>query len=345
MGMRPLCPDYLPDTNRSLGALARRCHAAGRRPTVPLMGYPGLNLTASTIKQNQSNWALQYRTIEALYERFEPDAMFMLMDLSIEVNALGLLVRFPLHETPTVEEHPVQSIADLDAHRQIDVLADGRAMVCLKVIEAMRERLPVPAGAFVTGPFTLAALMVGASEMAMNVVMQPDLCHAALELATQVVSRYVVGLVEAGVDTIMILDPTAVMLGPAHYREFAGEPCAQLISQSEGVEMILHICGDTGHIVPAMLETGADGLSIDHPMDMAQVAEQMGPDVLLMGNVDPVRMLHENAETVADDTRHALESVAAHPAFVLSSGCDLPQDVPEACIDAFMAEGRNWRAE
>lgn len=309
------------------------------------MGYPGLNLTASTVKQNQSNWALQYRTMEALYERFQPDAMFLLMDLSVEVNALGLLVRFPLNETPTVEEHPVRAVADLDAHRHMDVLADARAMVCLKVIEAMRAGLPVPIGAYVTGPFSLAALVMGANEMAMNVVIQPDLCHAALNMAVQVVSRYVAGLIDAGVDSIMILDPTAVMLGPDHYREFAEEPCARLISASQGVETILHICGDTGHIVPAMLKTGVDGLSLDHPMDMAQVAEQVGPDVLIMGNVNPVGMLHNSAEAVADDTRRALDSLTAHPPFVLSTGCDLPQDVPQANIDAFMAEGRNWQSE
>ena len=314
-------------------------------PIVPLMGYPGLNLTDSTVKQNQFNWDLQSRSLEALYERFEPDAMFLLMDLSVEVSALGLLVRFPLHETPSVEEHPIRSAEDLDHYRRIDVLADGRAIVCLKVIEAMRARLPVPACAFVTGPFTMAGLMMGASAMAMNVMVQPDLCHAALELATDIAVRYARGLVEAGADSVMVLDPSAVMVGPDHYREFAGAYCARLIQELAGVEVILHICGDTGHLLEEMVATGAAGLSVDHPMDLGQVAETVGPEALIIGNVDPVRILHESAETVAEDTRRALTSAAGHEMFILSSGCDLPQDVPEENIDAFMREGRDWGSD
>ena len=114
------------DADRSLRALALAAHARGRRPVAPLMGYPGLQLTASTVKQNQFNWDLQRRTLVALYERYQPDAMFFLMDLSVEVSALGLLVRFPLHETPSVEEHPVRSVEDLDAHRQ-----EGAAQVII----------------------------------------------------------------------------------------------------------------------------------------------------------------------------------------------------------------------
>ncbi|MCD6359593.1 MAG: uroporphyrinogen decarboxylase family protein [Armatimonadetes bacterium] len=331
------------DADRSLRALALAAHARGRRPVAPLMGYPGLQLTASTVKQNQFNWDLQRRTLVALYERFQPDAMFFLMDLSVEVSALGLLVRFPLHETPSVEEHPVRSVEDLDAHRHLDVLADGRALVYLKVVEALREELPVPVGAYVTGPFTLAALMMGANDMALNVVMQPDLCHATLELAGSVVARYARALADHGADSIMVLDPTAVMLGPDHYQQFAGIYCRRLIEELRGVEVILHICGDTGHILEAMLHTGAAGLSVDHPMDLAEVARRVGPDTLIMGNVDPVRMLNQSPETVAQDARRALQAAADHPAFILSSGCDVPPDTPQQNIEAFMNEGRNWR--
>ena len=327
---------------RTLCDITRRMKSEGRMPVVPLMGYPGLNLTASTVKQNQFNWELQRRSMVALYERFEPDAMYLLMDLSVEVSALGLFVRFPLHETPSVEDHPIRSIEDLEHHRQIDVLADGRAIVYLKVVEAMRAQLPVPTCAFVTGPFTMAGLMMGASEMAMNVVMQPDLCHATLDMATDVAVRYARGLVEAGADSIMVLDPSAVMIGPDHYREFAGAYCARLIEELAGVEVILHICGDVGHLLEGMVATGAKGLSVDYPMDMGQVGEVVGPEILVIGNVDPVRILHESPETVARDTRRALTSVAEHEMFILSSGCDLPQDVPAENIDAFMREGRNW---
>ena len=47
-------------------------------------------------------------------ERFQPDGLFCLMDLSVEAGALGLEVLFPEMDTPTVVEHPVRTRADLE---------------------------------------------------------------------------------------------------------------------------------------------------------------------------------------------------------------------------------------
>lgn len=330
---------------RSLRAAVESAYyEQGRRAVAPLMGYPGLGLSRTTVKQNQFNHAVQYQTVSRLYEAFRPDAMLFLMDLSVEASALGLPVRFPLDETPTVEGHPVQCVADLDAYRGVDILADGRLMVYLEVMRHMRAGLPVPVGAYVTGPYTLAGLMMGASEMAMNVMLEPDLCKAALEFATATVRRYAQALIDDGADFLVVLDPTAVMLGPNYYNEFAGMWVRELVGLCNAVEVVLHICGDTRHIVRDMAATGASGLSLDHPMDMRQVAGMLGDDTLLVGNVDPVRLLHESRETVAADARALVESMADVPGFLMSSGCDLPQDVPLENIRAMMETARAWRA-
>ncbi len=328
---------------RSLRGLAERLYfEEGRRPIAPLLGYPGLNLTRTSVKQNQFNHAVQYQTVARLYETFRPDAMLFLMDLSVEASALGLPVRFPLDETPTVEAHPVKSRDDLDRFRRIDILADGRVMVYLEVMGHMRAGLPVPVGAYVTGPFTLAGLMMDATQLAMDVVLEPDLCQEVLEFAAATVTRYARALVDQGADFIVILDPTAVMLGPQYYSRFAGAYAREVIGLLDDVEVILHICGDTSHLLDDMAATGAAGLSLDHPMDLAAVARQLGPQALLVGNLDPVRMLTAGPAAIAEETQALLGAVASHPRFVLSSGCDLPQDTPLATVDAFMQAGRRW---
>lgn len=309
---------------------------------MPLMGYPGLGLTGSTVKQNQFNHTVQFQSLARLFDRFRPDAMMFLMDLSVEASGLGLPVRFPLDNTPTIEGHPVQAAEDLRRYRNIDILADGRVMVYLEVMRHMRAGLPVPVGAFVTGPFTLAGLMMDANELAMNVVLDPDLCHEVLQFATNTVVRYAGALLEAGADFIMVLDPTAVMMGPAQYAEFAGAYTRQIVGLLDQAEVILHICGDTRHIIDLMVETGVSGLSLDHPMDMGQVARRVGHDVTLVGNIDPVRLLHGTPTEIEVRTADLLDTVREHPGFVLSSGCDLPQDTPMANIRALMDTGRAW---
>ncbi|MDI9585267.1 MAG: uroporphyrinogen decarboxylase family protein [Acidobacteriota bacterium] len=332
------------DARRSLRELADTLyHEEGRRAIMPLMGYPGLNLTRSSVKQNQFNHSVQYQTISRLYEATRPDALLFLMDLSVEASALGLPVRFPLDNTPTVEGHEVQRLDDLRKFRHVDILADGRVMVYLEVMKHLRAGLPVPVGAYITGPYTLAGLMSDATRLAMNVVMDPETAHAVLEFAAQTVTRYARALLDSGADFLMMLDPTAVMLGPEQYREFAGSYAREVIGLMDDAEVILHICGDTGHIVEDMAATGAAGLSLDSPMDFAQLARVLGPDTLLIGNVDPVAILRGSEQTVAAATEKLLDSMQDVPGFILSTGCDLPQDTPMANIQAFMATGRAWQ--
>ncbi len=309
---------------------------------MPLMGYPGLNLTGSTVKQNQFNHRVQYQTISRLYDRFGADAALFLMDLSVEASALGLPVRFPLDETPTVEGHRLESIAELEKYRDIDVLSDGRVMVYLEVMRHMQVGLPLPVGAYVTGPFTLAGLIMDANNLAMKIVLDPELVHSVLKFTTQIVYRYAEALMCAGADFIMILDPTAVMLGPAHYREFAGAYVRELAGLLNDIEVILHICGNTNHIIADMAKTGVAGLSLDSVMDFAEVAATIGPDVLLIGNVDPVALLQRTPDVVQAQTLRVLEQTANHQPFILSTGCDLPQDVPFENIQALMDSGHAW---
>ncbi len=69
---------------------------------IPLMGYPGAQLTRSTLKQNGFNSELHYRSLYKLVERFSPDAIFSMMDLSVEAGAVGLQIRYPLEESASV---------------------------------------------------------------------------------------------------------------------------------------------------------------------------------------------------------------------------------------------------
>ncbi|MEW6105547.1 MAG: uroporphyrinogen decarboxylase family protein [Bacillota bacterium] len=101
---------------------------AGRQLVVPLLGYPGAQLTCWSLKQNEFNPVLHCESICRLVDRFSPDAAFFMMDLSVEAGALGLPVRYRLYQSPTVEEHRVRSRYDLEAfgvRRAVRALLDS----------------------------------------------------------------------------------------------------------------------------------------------------------------------------------------------------------------------------
>jgi uroporphyrinogen decarboxylase len=310
-----------------------------RRLVMPLMGFPGIQLTHSTIWQNIFNGELQSRTIRALVDRFEPDGAFFIMDLAVEAGAIGLPVTFSLNESPTVSAHPVRDVSDLAQFRVLDPLHDGRMRAYLDAMRRLQDWDGLT-GAYVTGPFTLAGLMIGATEIAMATLDKPDLVHVAAEFALEVVIPYARALMDAGADLICILEPTAMFLSPTAFRTFSGAYVSRLIDALETMTL-LHICGDTAHLVDAMCETGADGLSLDAPMDFPATAERMPGEVVLVGNVDPVEVMAQGTPaSVRASVEGLLSRMAPYPNFMLSTGCDLPPETPLANIQAFMDAGR-----
>jgi len=275
-------------------------------------------------------------------DRFRPDAMFFLMDLSVEASALGLPVRFPLEETPSVEAHLVKSKDDLDKFRKIDILGDGRVIVYLETLKHMRAAFPCPVGAYVIGPLTLSGLLMGANQLAIKSILEPDFFEEVLEFSHQVVMRYAQALRENGADSIMALDPTAVIFGPQQFRQTISRFYREMVGILDDVEITLHVCGNTFHLLEEMVDSGVTGLSLDSLVDMREASQVTGEDILLMGNVSPVKMLFGSPQEVYDETWDLLESMRDFPPFILSTGCDLPQDVPLENIDAFFQAGRNW---
>lgn len=329
----------------SLSSLAKTLYEQGRRPIVPLMGYPGLQLTKTTIKQNQFNHIVQFQSLSRLYDRFQPDAMFFMMDLSVEASALGLAVRFPLEETPSVEHHPVKTHEDLRRFGKIDILGDGRVLVFIETIHHMRSAFPCPVGAYVIGPLSLAGLLIGANELAIKSLIEPELFRETIEFSYQVVIRYMQALRDAGADMIMVLEPTAVIFGPAQFRQSLTSLYREMVGIFDDIEIILHVCGDSTHLLKVMADTGVAGLSLDSMVDLKKAAEIVGSQVMLIGNLSPIEILTANPNEVYIQTMEILDKTKNHPPFVLSTGCDLPQDVPFENIDAFFKAGKDWRQE
>jgi uroporphyrinogen decarboxylase len=310
--------------------------AQDRRKVVPLMAFPGVQLSKYSVRQILFNSKAQVETSRALAERFKPDALFQVMDLSVEANALGLQVRFPLNESPSVEDHPVKSPDDLEQFSRIDILKDGRIMAFLEAMREMKETIDMPIGGYVIGPFTLAGRMMGESEAAMAAIDDPSGLEQIVEFATERILRYGKALVSAGADMIAILEPTGVILSPDQFRQFSGKYVKRILDGLDTMG-ILHICGDSNHIIPYMCETGAQGLSLDSDVDLPKAIELLPEDVVMIGNLDPVACVAQStAEEVREASLQLLESMSKYPNFIFSTGCDLPPETPLENIRAMI---------
>jgi uroporphyrinogen decarboxylase len=274
-----------------------------------------------------------------------------MMDLSVEANALGLPVRFPLDESSSVENHPVKSVEDLEPFRKINILRDARIQSYIKTVEMMSMGLPkkILKGAYIIGPATLAGLMESAQQVAMDSVLNPEKLHEVCSFASEVIEEYAMALANAGADLICVLEPTGSILGPQQFREFSSKYVSQILDSYKhtSANTIYHVCGNTMHLIDGMVESGVAALSLDSPetgVDLAKAAEKVPEDIVIMGNVNPTAVMkNSQPEKVREVTTRLLEQMRNHPNFLLSTACDLPPGTPIDNMLEFMKTAREFK--
>jgi uroporphyrinogen decarboxylase len=339
---------------------------SGRRHfVVPLLGYPGLQLTKTTILQALTDENAHFETVCALVEKFKPDAIFYIMDLTVEAEALGAKINFSTNQSPSVGGPVVSSEQDLKNLFIPDPGKAGRMPLFLKVMERMKKTLPLPKAAYVIGPLTLAGEIAGVKNLMRTLIRSADFAKQILEFTTRVSKTYAQALVEAGADIICMLEPTAVLVSPKHFAQ-CSKPYVEEIAQSLRAVTILHICGNTTPLIPEMIKTRVHGISIDSLVDLVGVLSQLKNGMAVIGNIDPMKaMVFDSPEGIREKVLALRRRASAqekifstpchigfsgaglaeknfHSNFILSSGCDLPPEVPLENVAAFMAAGREW---
>jgi len=328
----------------------RQAQKEGRCLVAPLVGSPGLATTGCTIKLAQQNYGEHYRTIKTIANTFEPDLIFPLMDLAVEANALGRYTVFPKTDSATVLKDDF-SLDELTRAERINIMFDTRLLGYVETLKLMRIGLKesVLKGAYVTGPYSLAALIQGADDAAVATVLHPDDLHELCRFTTEKIQQYVRLLIASGAQVICILEPTAVMLGPEQFAEFSADYVKQIVDSCKytGVATIYHTCGNTMHLLDNMVNAGVDGVSLDSPdvgVDLPTVAQRLPSSVIIIGNINPTgTILHGMCQEVEAEVTDLLDKMKPYPNFILSTGCDLPQETPQENIHAFMLAGRRYR--
>ena len=330
-----------------LGHRIREAWARGRRLVAPLVGFPGVGMVRSTIKLAQQNVGVHYRTLKRLYDEYRPDILFPLMDLSVEANALGRYTLVPTDESATIPKAHF-SLEALEDLRSIDILLDTRVEGYCETVKHMNLGLPeeVTRAAYVTGPYTVAGLMMGADEAALATLTDPEGLGRLLEFVADRIVKYAHALIASGAQLICVLEPSAVMLGPRDFVRYSGNYVREILQSYRftDVATAYHICGNSTHLVEGMVASGVQALSLDAPetgVDLPAVARRVGPEVVLVGNLSPTTTIRTGTPAeVRSEVRGMMESMAFHPAYVVSTGCDLPQEVPPRNVAAFMEAAR-----
>jgi uroporphyrinogen decarboxylase len=312
--------------------------AAADVAALPIMSYPGLELTGLAIADVVDNGENQTACVESLARKYPAAAAVAMMDLSREAEAFGAEIHFADDNVPSVAKNCIDSQESVQA-LEIPAVGSKRTKAALESAEQLARRISDrPVFAMQIGPFSLAADLLGLTSTMVQIMRQPALIHLLLEKATQFSIDYAKAFKEAGVNGVIVADMSAGLLSPKHCDEFSSAYIRRLVSavQDENFMVILHNCGNTKKLVPSMVTTGADGLHFGNAVRMADILPQIPTDLLACGNIEPGGLFRTGkTEQMEESVRLLLQEMHEYPNFVLSSGCDLPLLTPLANIDAF----------
>lgn len=278
------------------------------------------------------------------YDILGVDAVIMFSDILIPVEAMGMDLELieskgPVFHTPIRTAEQIEKLIIPDPTEKTPYALD--------TIRLLRKQLnnAVPLIGFAGAPFTLASYMVegGTSknfaELKRMMYGAPKLLHKLLDKLADTITIYLNAKIEAGAQVIQLFDTWAGELSPKAYAEFA-LPYEQKIFaglKREGVPTIMYING-CGNILEQMATTGADVLSIDWRIDIADARRRLdvaGFDKLaLQGNLDPCILLGSK-ETITSSVTEILNK-AGNIGHIMNLGHGILPMVPVANAQLFI---------
>ncbi len=317
-----------------------------RTPVGPLAVHYCAGLPGCTVRQYSTSPQLLAESVVRYYERFQPDAVWVSADTWVSAEAMGARVGAEDDTQPLcgLGEPVVRTGADIGRIAPPDPASQGRYPMMLEALSRVRQALGSDVwviGCFDQYPFSLAAALMGLDNVMLKLVDEPALVADLMERCADYAIAYGKALAGAGADMLSGGDSPAGLISPQSYQQlplrYEQKVIAALRATSKPVS--LHICGRAAPLLPCMKLSGAHVLELDHFVDLGAASRIAGPGIALWGNVDPVGVMARGTpEIVAATARQLLSDVTAagHTRFVLSSGCTLAMETPEANLHALI---------
>lgn len=320
----------------------------GRRPDripfVPAIYEHKASFVGATPSDVARDARLLTDAILAEHEQVQADALVVGIDVyNVEAEAVGSeVIWFDDSAIPAVAhdgaalppDKPVSSLKVPDPARS------GRMPLHLEAARNVQRKIGrmVPVRGALSGPFSMAANIVGPVNLFMMTLSDPGRVHELLQFSVQVGQAYGKAFIKAECG-VVVFDSQASpdLLSPAMYREFILGPTRQLITALKGLglrHVPLIIGGNTTGILAAMCETEANNILCDAPADAALFLKECSQRrIAFRRNIDTTDFLSTTPEAVERTAEQLVKESSGYPGFILGTGV-VPYGTPLECLAA-----------
>ena len=339
-------------TNRQRFLKACRCEALDY-PPMWMMRQAGRSLPEYMAVKEKHSFVEIVQTPELACEvtlqpirRFDHDAAILFSDILVICEAMGQSYGFS--DKGGIEmEFKIESEADVAKleggaiRERLNYVAEALPLIRKELGD--RTALIGFAGA----PWTLANYMMeGGSAREFNAARsmlysEPKTLMTLLEKLTDAVTEYLQMQIDAGVDAVQIFDTQGGILTESAFPEASGRWMGEIVSRLRGqVPVILFSKGANGNW-KSLAETGANVLSADWTVDLAEFRRKLPEDVGVQGNLDPV-LLQAAPEAAAAETVRILEGIRGLNGHIFNLGHGVTPESRIENIEAIVAAVRSF---
>src|SRR6516164_2032841 len=243
------------------------------------------------------------------FRRLGVDAIIIFSDILIPAEAMGL--QLELGDAGPNLPDPVRTAMDVKKLRVFDPEKETGFLM-----EALRRTIKhagpeVPVLGFAAAPWTLACYMVegrtkeGFATVKSFLYREPKTFRDLLRRIAQATTGYLKAQVAAGATAIQLFDTWCGELTLADYEEFMLPALQVVIRGVSSSAPVIYYSKASHHLLPAVLQSGANVLSVDWRVDLAALRKLAGPRIGIQGNLDP-SLLYAPQETIRAKTNEIL---------------------------------------
>ncbi len=315
---------------------------------IPDMGATMTPFIGITTKDYYHSARLMADLEIALFRKLRHDSVGISTSLRGVAEAMGAKVCYPDYAISYLLEPAIKSIDEVESLKIVNPLEDGKIPILLEALKLTKDALinDVDVSASMSGPFSVAASVVGTENLLKWMIRYPKKVHTLMEIVAESNNRYIEEVAKLGI-SISFADPVSStsLISPKQFREFslpALQKNINKIKEKTGSSPGIHICGKSRDIWEDVVNTGISNFSIDNIEDIEEAKKVMGDRVVITGNVPPVDVMY--AGTKKDIFKSVKQCIKkgydSKKGYILSTGCQIPMHTPIENIQAFMDAGK-----
>ncbi|MCY7321820.1 MAG: uroporphyrinogen decarboxylase [Phormidesmis sp. CAN_BIN36] len=229
------------------------------------------------------------------WKAFQPDGVILFSDIVTPLPGIGVEMDIAEGKGPIIDS-PIRTQAQVDQLRPLE--PEESLPFIRQILTALRQEVGNQSTVlgFVGAPWTLAAYMVeGKGSKTYSVIKNmafsdPTILHQLLGKLADSIATYIRYQIDCGAQVVQMFDSWAGQLSPQDYDTFALPYQQQVIKQVKATHpdtpLILLVSGSAG-VLERMGKSGADIVSVDWSVDMADARARLGKEVKVQGNIDP----------------------------------------------------------